>query len=83
MKGLASFNEQCVQVQYEMGLPGGICMDAPKTQTFAELKEIASDRDVWASLCPGKQHDEHTVTKNTATQQQQLQPQPAVHINSR
>ena len=41
-----------VRVQYEMGLPGNICADAPQTSSFEQLVRIASDRRIWDSHCP-------------------------------
>ena len=37
-----------VQAQYEMGLSGNICMDAPHTSCFEELTQLAQDRAGWA-----------------------------------
>ena len=41
-----------VKVQYEMGLPGNICCDAPPTSSFDQLERIAKDRQIWAAHCP-------------------------------
>ena len=42
-----------VQAQYEMNLPGNICMDAPITVSFEELTELAQDRKGWAKHWEG------------------------------
>ena len=42
-----------VKVQYELGLPGNICMDAPHTDSFEDLVALANDRREWAALAPG------------------------------
>jgi len=43
-----------VRTQYEMNLPGNICMDAPITQNFESLEKLAQDREVWAAHSPPK-----------------------------
>ena len=37
-----------VKVQYDMALPGNICMDAPPTTSFEDLVRRAQDRMEWA-----------------------------------
>ena len=44
-----------VRAQYEMNLPGNICMDAPQTSSFEGLVRLARNRSTWAAHCPAKQ----------------------------
>ena len=39
-----------VRTQYEMGEKGNLLMDAPKTQSFKEIEELAQDRAAWRRI---------------------------------
>ena len=57
-----------VRAQYELDLPGNICMDAPPTQDFDELTSFAADRKKWAAywqathLSQGQKRRQHERT---------------------
>ena len=44
--------KDAVKMQFEMGLPGNICMDAPAHLSFEELTELAQDRKAWKEGLP-------------------------------
>ena len=37
-----------VRAQYHLNLPGNLCADAPKTDNFEELEQMAQNRDDWS-----------------------------------
>ena len=43
-----------VKVQYDMALPGNICMDAPPSTSFEDLVRQAQDREDWADYWDDK-----------------------------
>jgi hypothetical protein len=47
------FVKETVKVQFYMGIPGNIFMDAPKNLSFEQLEKLAEDRDKWRLGMPG------------------------------
>ena len=55
--------KHAIRVQHQMSLPGSMCMDAPQTETFADLEAVAQDREAW------KKHWERISPASTTTKQ--------------
>ena len=55
------------RMQWELGQPGNICMDAPATATFEELVDFAKCRKTWAQHWDSIAPPENNATKKQLT----------------
>ena len=74
--------KEAIKVQFDMGLPGSIFMDAPRDLSFRQLELMARDRDKWRAGLPalahGSTHDEQNACDHFQREYERLRQQESI-----